>query len=131
MHQPDTGINFRWCSPIEARGVTTMPTTYRVFLASPGDVKAKRGMLGRVVNEVNETVADVLDCRLEALCWETHALPGAGAPQQVINDHVGEYEIFVGVTWRRFGTPTGTAGSGTEEQFRIAYDRWEKNPISR
>ena len=105
-----------------------MSKTYRVFLASPGDVKTERGMLDRVVDEVNDTVGDVLDCRLEAVRWETHAIPDAGRPQQVINDQIGEYEIFVGVMWRRFGTPTGVAGSGTEEEFRVAYDRWEKNP---
>src|SRR5436190_3370583 len=29
--------------------------------------------------------------------------------------------------WRRFGTPTGVAGSGTEEEYRIAYRTWEEN----
>jgi len=30
--------------------------------------------------------------------------------------------------WRRFGTPTEIAGSGTEEEYRIAYSAWQRNP---
>jgi hypothetical protein len=29
--------------------------------------------------------------------------------------------------WRRFGTPTGLAGSGTEEEYRTAYQKWQSN----
>ncbi|WP_462074860.1 hypothetical protein [Nitrospira sp. CMX1] len=46
----------------------------------------------------------------------------------MINDQIGEYDIFIGIMWRRFGTPTGVAGSGTEGEFRIAYKRWQENP---
>lgn len=36
------------------------------------------------------------------------------------------YDIFVGIMWRRFGTETKVAGSGTEEEFPIAYRSWEE-----
>ncbi len=61
---------------------------------------------------------------MELLRWETHALPGAGRPQEVITRAIGDYDVFVGVMWRRFGTPTGRAGSGTEEEFENAYKTW-------
>ena len=32
------------------------------------------------------------------------------------------------LVWRRFGTPTGVAGSGTEEEFLIAYGFWKRDP---
>ena len=39
-------------------------------------------------------------------------------PQQIINSQVSdEYDIFIGILWTRFGTPTERAGSGTEEEF--------------
>ncbi|HEX7534105.1 MAG TPA: hypothetical protein VF343_02535, partial [Syntrophales bacterium] len=28
--------------------------------------------------------------------------------------------------WKRFGTPTGEADSGTKEEFEIAYDCWKR-----
>ena len=104
-----------------------MTHLFRIFLASPGDVAIERTAFTRAVEEVNETTCPILDCRLEAVKWETHAVPDAGRPQEVINEQLGDYDIFLGVMWRRFGTPSGVAGSGTEEEYRIAYDRWTKN----
>ncbi|MBA3966945.1 MAG: toll/interleukin-1 receptor domain-containing protein, partial [Nitrospirales bacterium] len=37
-----------------------------------------------------------------------------------INGQIGEYDVFVGVMWRRFGTPTKRAQSGTGEEFQRA-----------
>jgi hypothetical protein len=104
-----------------------MTKDYRIFAASPGDVQAERETLARVVNEVNQTHGAPLGYRLEVVRWETDVFPGGGRPQQVINDQIGSYNIFVGIMWRRFGTPTGGWGSGTEEEFRIAYRAWEQN----
>ena len=104
-----------------------MPTNFRVFLASPGDVASERTAMGRVVDDVNQLQGSVLDYKLELVRWETHTAPGGGRPQQVINDMIGQYDIFVGIMWHRFGTPTGVAGSGTEEEFRLAQAEWEKD----
>ena len=105
-----------------------MTHAFRAFLASPGDVPQEREAFGRAVAEINDTICPLLDCQLEAVRWETHATPDAGRPQQVINEQIGTYDIFVGLMWRRFGTPSGVAGSGTEEEYRLAYKRWENDP---
>lgn len=33
-------------------------------------------------------------------------------------------DLFVGIMWNRFGTPTPTAGSGTEQEFEEALSNW-------
>lgn len=104
-----------------------MSETYRIFLSSPNDVKAEKKALERVVNELNITHGAAMGYGLELVRWETHAAPGAGRPQQVITDLIGDYDIYIGVMWRRFGTPTGIAGSVTEEEFQDAYRVWERN----
>lgn len=99
-------------------------TIVRVFVASPGDVAFERNALGKLVAEINQTlnaVAPERGVRLELVRWETHAIPEAGRPQGVINRQIGKYDIFVGIMWRRFGTATTEAGSGTEEEFDRAY----------
>src|SRR6185436_2603019 len=101
---------------------------YSVFVASPGDVKSERDSLDKVIDEVNLTHGTALDYELELLTWEKNAFPAGGAPQTVINEIIDTYDIFVGIMWKRFGTPTPVAGSGTEEEYRIAYSSWEKNP---
>lgn len=103
----------------------------RLFVASPGDVSKERDMLNVVVQELNTTIAPYRGLFLELVRWETHCTPDCGRPQAVINAQIGPYDVFVGVMWKRFGTPTGHAQSGTEEEFRIAYDAWSQNGYPR
>jgi hypothetical protein len=52
--------------------------------------------------------------------WRTHSHPAAGArPQAVINKQVvDQSDIVIGLFRYRFGSPTGVAESGTEEEIR-------------
>ena len=102
----------------------------RVFVASPSDVQRERDSLLGVINELNRTIDALLPrtaIRLELVRWETDAFPQMGRPQAVINRQIGQYDIFIGILWQRFGTPTGKAGSGTEEEFQIAFRRWKQH----
>lgn len=59
------------------------------------------------------------------LRWEDSVAPDIGVSgQDVISDQMGfDYDIFLGVMWARFGTPTVNAQSGTEEEFDLAFQR--------
>jgi hypothetical protein len=105
-------------------------TILRVFVASPSDVKEERELLEDIIKELNLVWAKEQGILLELVKWETHTYPGAGAdPQSIINEQLSDdYDIFIGVMWARFGTPTGRAGSGTVEEFRRAYNSFVQNP---
>lgn len=107
-------------------------TILQVFVASPGDVTEERGVLEEIIRELNITWADTFGIRLNLFRWETHAAPGFGDDaQDVINEQIPvSYDIFIGIMWTRFGTPTQRAGSGTEEEFWVAYDRHKEDPNS-
>lgn len=96
-------------------------------MASPGDVQTERDLLPAIVNELNFTTGQKLGFVIELVRWETHCRPGMGRPQGLINDLIGDYDVFLGIMWKRFGTPTGEADSGTEEEFNLAYGQWEKS----
>ena len=98
----------------------------RLFLSSPGDVETERQKVHSVVAQVNRLIGHFYDVSLEVIDWKTHVAPKMGRTQEVINEQVGKYDIFVGIMWKRFGTPTGTAESGTEEEFNIAYENWKQ-----
>jgi len=98
----------------------------RLFLSSPGDVEEERQKVPVVVAQINQMLGDIYKVRLDVIDWKFHVAPDMGRPQEVINRQIGDYDIFVGVMWKRFGTPTGKAESGTEEEFNIAYENWEK-----
>lgn len=103
----------------------------RIFVASPGDCDAEREQLARVIEELNITIPAIAPEKrvvLELVRWETHVHPAIGEePQSVVNEQIGDYDIFVGILWKRMGTPTSTAASGTEEEFRRAYQKWNKD----
>ena len=99
----------------------------RLFVASPNDVSNERKTLEGVVNELNTTIAPDKGFVLELVRWETHCHPSMGRAQENINSQIGEYDIFLGIMWKKFGSPTGAAQSGTEEEFRIAYKAWQNS----
>jgi hypothetical protein len=107
----------------------------RVFIASPGDVSLERDRAELVINEVNRDLGDALGVRLEAIRWENYVSPLMGRPEEVVLDQVkvSKWDIFIGILWLRFGSPTGAFNtsrneeflSGTEEEFHIAYESWK------
>ena len=94
----------------------------RVFIASPGDVAEERDIASHVVGELNRVFAGSLGVELEAVRWETHASPDVGVDaQDVVTRQIGDFDVLVGIMWRRFGTPTRRSRSGTGEEFERAY----------
>ncbi len=103
-----------------ARQMPRQETILQVFVAAPSDLAEERAALEDVIWELNSTWSRTLGCRLDLLRWETHAVPGMGLDaQDVVNRSVPrDYDIFIGMLWSRFGTPTTRAESGTEEEAR-------------
>jgi hypothetical protein len=102
----------------------------RVFVGSPSELSEERVRLDEVVREVNLLAGVTLGLRLELVKWERDTYPGIGAePQNVIDEQIGDtYDIFMGMLWTKFGTPTHDADSGTEHEFQRAYLRHKKDP---
>jgi hypothetical protein len=110
--------------------MSTLVTNLKIFVASPSDIEDERTTLDRVVEELNKMPGNRLSIRFELVKWETDSYPGVGDDAQyVVNDQIGEnYDIFIGILWKRFGSPTLKASSGTEEEFNRAYERYRGNP---
>jgi len=107
-------------------------TIVQVFVASPSDVNPEREALEGLISEMNQTWSKALGIMFELVRWETHVTPSFGSdPQAVINDQIGEnYDVFIGILWARFGTPTARAASGTIEEFERAYTRLQAGQSS-
>ena len=104
------------------------PRLLKVFVATPSDVEDEVETVRQVADELNRMGHAF---RLEVVNWRSHAIPGAGLdPQSVINATMPDkYDVFVGIMWARFGTPTGRAGSGTEEEFERARSQAKKSSV--
>lgn len=103
----------------------------RVVVASPSDVLAERNAIEGVAAELNQGIAEVYGKHIVISRWETDAYPSfhPHGPQGVIDSvlHIEDCDLVIGIFWKRFGTPTVDAKSGTEHEFRKAYEAWQNN----
>lgn len=107
----------------------------RVFVSCPSDIKEEKAIVAYLCDEINQKYRDKFDISLLMLDWEKSAIPQFGPrPQAKINQDIKEYDVFIGILWKKFGTPPGAKNpntgenyeSGTEEEFEIAYQRWKQ-----
>ena len=97
----------------------------RVFVSSPNDVKAERDLLDGLVDEINRTMGDTGSFVLQLFKWERNVIPQIDqTPQRVIDNQMPDCDVYLGILRTRFGTPTGNCGSGTEQEFRAALERF-------
>ena len=97
----------------------------RAFLASPGDLQDERKAIRDVIKEFNETWADELGYQVELIGWE-ETISGYGRPQHLINQDVDRCDLFLGMMWKRWGTPPDEEGiftSGFHEEFERSIKR--------
>lgn len=108
-------------------------TKYSIFVASPSDLEDERTAVDEVVKELNGSYGASKNIVLDVVKWETNSAPGfsKGHVQDLIDEDIGmDYDLFLGMLWTRFGTPTDKAGSGTEQEFLNAVKRFRSGSSS-
>lgn len=104
--------------------------SFTIFVAYPRDVKKEVNIITNVVNEINKEMSS-RNFHLNLWTWEENSVPDFGDDEQeVINSQVKPYDIFIGIMWTRFGTPTKKAESGTVREYNIALAKWHSGPRS-
>lgn len=110
-----------------------MPREIRIFLSTPSDIVEERRALAALVAEINDVVAFLAperDVHLKLLSYETDAYPDVGGAQNVIDGQISvdDYDIYLGIMWKRAGTPTkpGRDDSGTIHEFERALEHRKK-----
>lgn len=106
-----------------------------VFVSCPGDVASEKAIVKQVCNMVNSSLIHN-HCDVHLVFRDFSEIIGQTGhrPQQLINDYITGYHVYLGILYKRFGTPTGAINpltgqefeSGTEEEYVIAS---EKNKI--
>lgn len=98
---------------------------YHVFVASPGDVDDERQAVRAYFAAYNRSYAEPRGFRFDVIDWQNYSTAGAGRPQALITDQTLEHyrpslALVIGIMAQRFGSPSGTHESGTEEEFEWA-----------
>ena len=107
--------------------------SYRVFIASPGDLAEERRAFKEAIDDLNKGFAAGANAHLEPLAWEETLSTVGLRSQSVINELVDQCDCFVLVLHRRWGqkAPDSKYSSYTEEEFYRALDRFNKTGAPR
>ncbi|MFM7453965.1 MAG: hypothetical protein ACKO1V_08365 [Cyanobium sp.] len=102
---------------------------YHIFLASPGDVSEERQAVRKFIEQYNRTTAQQWNVQFVVVDWENYTTTGVGRPQDLITQQTleryrGSLALVVSIMGQRFGSPTGKAESGTEEEFNWAMESY-------
>lgn len=103
-----------------------MSQLIKVFIASPSDVLDERNIAKCAIEALNTKLVRLYDISLQPVRWEDFAAltprDEAGGVQAQLNPWVRASPIFVGILYRRYGTPSSptSEASGTEEEFNVA-----------
>jgi len=94
---------------------------YSVLISCPTDIKDEISIVNEVVNQWGEINNKSLNCTVTVSHWSVDSYPESGErAQQLVNRQiVTDADIIVGIFWSHFGTSTGLARSGTEEELRL------------
>ncbi len=91
---------------------------YKVFIASPGDVKSERELVKKVLARWNNIHSQERKIVLLPVMWETNAAPEYGVDaQDYINEELlDNCDMLIGIFWSKMGTPTRKHEGRTVEE---------------
>ena len=100
-----------------------------IFPVISSDVFEEREILDGVIKDLNNIWMDTLGVMLKVKKWESHVSSKITNQNlnDIIIDEMDDYDIYIGIMWKEYGTPTNGYKSGTEQEFRVALDNFEKN----
>lgn len=93
-------------------------TVYDLLISCPSDVSEYIDILEKTVNHFNNFFGRTHNIIIRTKHWTKDSYSEFGSnPQELLNKQiVDSSDLAIGVFWTKFGTPTGSYGSGTEEE---------------
>ncbi len=93
---------------------------FKLVLCGPSDVQQELELARAVIDNWNLCHGETEGFWVQHKNWSTDTYPALGErPQAEINRQIiDDSNAVVAIFWSRFGTPTGSANSGTEEEIR-------------
>lgn len=96
----------------------------KVFVSGPSDVEEEKQIVREVCDSITRTL-ESQNIHVTAVDWRKDIFPEITGErtQALINDQIGEYDIYIGILWKRFGDRQETGLTPTQEEFEEALRR--------
>ncbi len=106
----------------------------KIFVSCPGDVTPEKEQIQRLCKDFSEENIGKSNITFHVIDWKNYIGEYGIRPQEQINEYIRDYDVYIGILWKRFGTKPGSKNStgkenesGTEEEFYNAIDSYEIN----
>ncbi len=107
----------------------------RVFVSCPGDVTQEKDLVKKCCDSLQNAYHNTnTPVRFHVQDWRNIVGDFDRRPQEIINSVFKDYDIYLGILWKRFGSTTGGVNedgkiyqSGTEEEFDEAIKKKQFN----
>ena len=110
----------------QKEGGTKTPRKLFVFISCPDDVKREKKIAEEVCRQLTKTLGPSKGIKIIPVQWEKDVVPvitGEGA-QAEIDKQIGQnYDIYIGIMWKRFGNKQQNGLTPTEHEFNKALER--------
>ena len=114
------------------------PLEIQIFVSNPRDVEKEKKIIEDVCARINTTL-ELNNCSVRYFVkeWKKLILKFGVNAQTEIENSIKEYDIYIGIMWKKYGSDVGAInpqtgsdyGSGTVKEFFIAYDSFKRKGV--
>lgn len=102
----------------------------RVVISCPSDVDKEKDIIISLCNTLSNHIFAKKNIHIKSIHWAKdvpRVITGEG-PQGIIDKYLEDqdYDIYIGILWKRFGDPQPNGLTPTESEFEDALKRYEK-----
>jgi hypothetical protein len=111
----------------------TIASKITVLVSCPDDVKKEKDEIISICSSLSKSYEGTSDVQIIVKDWRDYVGKYGKRPQEQLITFFGDYDLYIGILWKRFGSVTGSINpstqqeyeSGTEEEFYDAIQRWQ------
>lgn len=110
--------------------------TIKILVSCPGDVTPEKEQIKRLCKDFSDENRGNSKISFSVLDWKDFVGIYGVRPQEQLNEYFGDYDVYIGLLWKRFGSKPGSENSdgkenesGTEEEFYIAIDNYKTQGV--
>jgi len=102
----------------------------KVVISCPSDVAKEKNIILDVCHTLSDNIYSKKNINIKTIDWEKdvpHIITGE-VPQKIIDRYLVEedYDIYIGILWKRFGDPKDNGSTPTEGEFEDALKRYKE-----
>src|SRR5690554_1251625 len=95
----------------------------KILVSCPGDATPEKEQIKRLCKDFSDENSGNSNITFTVLDWKEFVGIYGIRPQEQLNEYFGDYDVYIGILWKRFGTKPRSENSdgkenesGTEEE---------------